>query len=488
MEEEKQALGPTQERAMCIDLDGTLVKTDLLVESILSLLSRNPVYLFALPFWLLKGKAGFKREIALRASMHPETLPYEQRVLDLLQANPGRTKVLCTASDQLLADRVAGHLGVFDRVIASNGAINMAGTAKARILVDMFGEGGYDYAGNARVDKPVWKSARGAWVFNAGKSVLAMARTQGEVLAYFPPSGNRIHAWLQAVRPHQWLKNLLIFVPLLAAHQLFEPDAVMAAALAFLAFCLCASSTYIVNDLMDIQADRLHPRKRKRPFASGSLPAIAGLAGGLLLACLGLAVSLLVSPYFAVTLAGYYLLTLAYSLKLKRVAIIDVVLLAGLYTTRIVAGAVAIQSGLSFWLLAFSMFIFLSLALVKRYAEIHALPDGNDGKTAGRDYRVGDLPIIASLGSSSGYLAVLVLAMYINSPESLALYRSPIVLWALCPIFLYWISRVWFLTTRGEMHDDPVVFAMRDGVSQAIAIATVAIMVAASFAPSVGFH
>lgn len=486
MAEPRQPRDNNQKRAICIDLDGTLLKSDLLVEAVLSLLSRHPIYIFVLPFWLLKGKAWLKRQVASRAHIDPRTLPYDQRVLDLLQASHGRPKVLCTASDHLLADKIAKHLGVFDHVIASDGRSNLAGREKARALVEIYGEQGFDYAGNAPVDKAVWRAARYAWVFNAGRKTLAIAKSQSEVLGYFPPSDNFPRAWIRVIRPHQWLKNLLLFVSLLAAHRFFEPTSVLSASLAFLAFCLSASSAYIINDLLDIQEDRIHPRKRARPFASGALPALGGLIVGPLLAFLGLTVAFLVSPFFAITAGCYYLLTLVYSLRLKRIAILDVVVLASLYTIRIVAGAVAIESGLSFWLLAFSMFIFLSLALVKRYAEM--LSQTSNGKIAGRDYQSGDLPVIAALGSSAGYLAILVLAMYINSPESLAMYQSPKLLWALCPIFLYWISRIWILTARGDMHDDPVVFAMRDRASHVITAATFIIMIAASFTPPSTFY
>lgn len=480
MSDEHNAPVSERRRAMCIDLDGTLLKTDLLLEAMLALLSRNLLYLFALPLWLLKGKAGFKREVALRVSIDPRYLPYDERVVELLKSNPDRVRVLCTASDELLIDPIAKHFGLFDKVIASNGVINLAGSVKARSLIGMFGERGYDYAGNAPVDKAVWATAHGAWVVNARHAVMGIARSCCEVLAYMPPQGNRLRAWLKALRLHQWLKNLLVFVPVLAAHRFLEAESVSKAVLAFFAFGISASSVYIINDLLDMQVDRLHPRKRNRPFASGALSALSGVVGGLLLAASGFGLSLLVSPAFTFVLCVYYVLTLAYSFKLKRVVVIDVVLLAGLYTVRIIAGAAAIGSILSFWLLAFSVFIFLSLALVKRFAEVHALMRKGGEKAAGRDYHVEDLPIIASLGSSAGYLAVLVLAMYINSPESLALYASPKVLWALCPIFLYWTSRIWFITARGEMHDDPVVFAVRDGVSQLVGISTLVVVALAT--------
>lgn len=466
--------------ALCIDLDGTLLKSDLLLEAILAMLAKNPLLIFAIPFWLLKGKAGFKRRIATSIDLDVTTLPYDQRVLGMLERATDRTRVLCTASDQLLVSPIANHLGLFDVVLASDGKSNMAGRNKATALVTRFGERGYDYAGNAPVDREVWASARGAWVVNAGKAVAAIARSQCDLLGHLPRQDSFFKGWFKAIRLHQWLKNILIFVPLIASHRFFEAQASIGAILGFMAFGLCASSVYVVNDLLDIQVDRKHYRKRFRPFASGSLSISAGVAGGVLLAAIGLGISLLVSREFTAVLIAYYLMTLAYSLKLKRIAVIDVVLLAGLYTVRIVAGAAAIQSELSFWLLAFSMFIFLSLALVKRYAELESLLRDGQSRAAGRDYQVSDLGIISSLGSAAGYLAVLVLAMYINSAESLELYASPKVLWALCPLFLYWTSRIWFIAARGGMHDDPIVFAIGDRVSRIVGVITLVVVLAAT--------
>lgn len=468
--------------ALCIDLDGTLLKSDLLLESVLALLAKNPFLIFVMPFWLFAGKAAFKRKIADQVELDVTTLPYDQRVVEMLRNAEGRTRVLCTASDRLLVEPIAEHLGLFELILASDGRTNLAGRKKALALVEIFGERGYDYAGNAPIDRSVWSSARGAWVVNAGKAVVAIARSQCDLLGHLPRQHPVFKGWLKAIRLHQWLKNILIFVPLIASHRFMEIQAVGDALLAFLGFGLCASSVYVVNDLLDIQVDRKHKRKRHRPFASAGLSIPAGMTGAILLGACGLGISLLVSRGFVAVLGTYYVLTLAYSLKLKRMAVIDVVLLAGLYTVRIVAGAAAIGSELSFWLLAFSMFIFLSLALVKRYAELEALIQDGRSRIAGRDYQASDLGIIGSLGAAAGYLAVLVLAMYINSPESLELYASPKLLWALCPLFLYWISRMWFIAGRGGMHDDPIVFAVGDVASRIVGGATLVVVFAATVA------
>ncbi|MEP6510818.1 MAG: UbiA family prenyltransferase, partial [Dokdonella sp.] len=274
--------------------------------------------------------------------------------------------------------------------------------------------------------------------------------------------------WLVALRVHQWPKNALVFVPLGAAHLAFAPKAVISALIAFLAFSLCASGAYVLNDLFDLEADRHHPRKRLRPFACGSLSILSGLVASALLTLAAFAVASALSPRFMGVLLVYAMITLAYSLRLKRAVILDVVTLAVLYTTRIIGGAVAIAVPTSLWLLAFSMFLFLSLAIVKRYAEVHRIAATSETKVAGRGYTVDDLPLIQSLGMATGYLSVLVLAFYINSTKSTELYRHHHVLWLLTPLLLYWISRVWLLARRGGMHDDPVVFALTDKVSLAV--------------------
>ena len=455
---------------LCVDLDGTLLRSDLLMESTLALLAQRPWMLFLLPWWLLRGKAHLKRQVALRVRLDPATLPYDARVLDYLRANPRRHRVLCTASDDGLVRPLAEHLGCFDEVMASDGQRNLAGSNKARALVERFGERGFDYAGNGTVDLAVWSHARRALVVNAGPALARAAASRCEVEAHWPDQGGGLRAWLRALRLHQWLKNLLVFIPLLASHRFFDPDALVASASGFLAFGLCASGVYLLNDLLDLPSDRQHPRKRLRPFAAGSLSLLQGALLAPVLALAGLAVAWWAEPRFALVLAAYYLLTLGYSLQFKRVVMLDVILLAALYTVRIIGGTVVIGAMLSFWLLAFSMFIFLSLALLKRYTELAAMLAAGRSDAAGRGYTVEDLPLLQSQGASAGYLAVLVLALYINSAESIALYARPQVLWLLCPLMLYWVSRTWVIAHRGEMNDDPVVFAATDRVSQVVGL------------------
>ncbi len=453
---------------LCVDLDGTLLKSDLFHESLLALLRINPFYAFLLPWWLLKGKAALKREIASRVSIDVASLPYDPVVLEWLHAADDRPRVLCTASDHLLADDVARHLGLFDEVIASNGIVNLRGKRKAEALVQRFGEHGFDYIGNEYIDLLVWKHARKAWVVGATPALEQAAGRVATVAGSVPHNRPGLRPWIEAARMHQWLKNLLVFLPLVASHRFLEPAAIRDASLAFLAFGLCASGVYLLNDLLDLPSDREHPRKRNRPFASARLPLAQGMLVAPLLTLAGFAVAWQVNPRFTLLLGGYYLTTLAYSLRLKQVVMLDVQLLAALYTMRIIAGAAAISSGLSFWLLSFSMFIFLGLAMLKRYTELSAMLSHGRNRANGRDYEVGDLPLLQALGCGCGLIAVMVLALYINSPESIALYSRPKMLWLLCPLLLYWTSRIWVVAHRGRMTDDPIVFSVKDRTSQVI--------------------
>ena len=452
---------------LCVDLDGTLIHSDLLLETLILLLKRNPLYGFLLPVWLRNGKAAMKAEIAKRVSLNPAALPYNQHFLDWLrgQQQAGRQLWLCTASNHRLAEAVAGHVQIFTGVLASSDTLNLSGSAKAARLVAQFGEKAFDYCGNARVDLAIWRVNRCAVAVNCQAKLLEKVKKVSEVAGIFPKPAGLWRPMLKALRPHQWAKNVLIFVPLAAAHRLGNFESIQQAVMAFLAFGFCASSVYLLNDMLDLEVDREHPRKRRRPFASGTLSLAYGLVliPALLLITLLLAINL--PMMFGVVLAGYYLLTIAYSFGLKRIVLIDTVTLAGLYTVRIIAGATAINVPLSFWLLLFSVFLFFSLALVKRYAELDAMQRHGKLKAAGRGYRIQDLPVLHSMGSASGYLCVLVLALYINSPEIEALYHHPKVIWCLCVLLLYWISRVWLKTHRGEMHDDPVIFALKDKAS-----------------------
>jgi 4-hydroxybenzoate polyprenyltransferase len=467
---------------LCVDLDGTLILSDLLLESLMLLLKRNPLYLLLVPWWLLRGKAVLKARIAERVQLNAASLPYNKDLVQWLESERrvGRSLWLCTAADERLAAAVAAHLGLFDGILASSASgVNLAGSAKAALLVERFGEGNFDYCGNEHRDLKIWQHARGAIVVRGSKRLEQETTRHVPVLRVFPPRAGSLKSILRALRPHQWAKNVLIFVPFGAAHRIGEGSSVTAVVLAFVAFCLCASSVYILNDLLDLESDRAHQRKSKRPFAAGDLSILTGL----LLAPGLLAVAIVIAAFlnfkFDLVLATYYVLTVAYSFDLKGRVLIDAIALAGLYTLRVIAGAAAVAVALSFWLLLFSVFLFLSLAFVKRFAELESLRRQQRLKAAGRGYHVEDLPILQSLGTASGYLSVLVLALYINSPDIAALYHQPKAVWLLCVLMLYWVSRVWMKAQRGEMHDDPVVFALKDRVSLGIGLlAAITVLVA----------
>ncbi|MES2297865.1 MAG: UbiA family prenyltransferase [Pseudomonadota bacterium] len=464
---------------LVVDLDGTLIHTDLLVESALTACKDNLGTLFAVPGWLGRGKAELKRELAARAELDIATLPWNLPLLEWLRAERagGRTLVLATASDLRYAQQVQAHLGCFDEVFASCDGRNLAAAHKRAALVERFGEGGYDYAGNAHDDLEVWRSARQAVVVNAPSGLQAQIGIP--VAKVFARPAGPARAWGRALRLHQWLKNALLFLPLLAAHR-FDAASWLAGALGFLAFSLCASSVYLLNDLLDLTADRHHPRKRLRPFAAGRLPALHGalLAPLLLLAALGIAFTL--SRPFGAVLIAYYGLTLAYSFYLKRIAMLDVMTLAGLYTIRIVAGAALTTIVPSFWLLSFALFFFLCLAFLKRYTELVGLHTAKGGDSKGRGYAAIDAPIVAAQGAAAGYTSVLVLAFYINSAEVTVLYREPRWLWGICVLLLYWLNRSWWLAHRGRLHDDPVIYAVMDGGSRLILLAVLALLAIAS--------
>lgn len=465
--------------ALCVDLDGTLLKSDSLFESLLSMLRRTPWRILLLPFWLAAGKARLKREVFLRGPVDVETLPYDDRIVGILRSNKDRIRVLCTAADKRLAESVASHLGCFDEVLASDGRTNLKGKAKAEALAGRFSVGGFDYAGNASCDLHAWSRAVGAIVVGSN-SLARRAAQKTTLLAHLPPTQRAgLLTWARAARVHQWLKNVLVVVPLFTSHRFFELGPALNAVLAFAAFCVCASGVYIINDLLDLDSDRQHPRKRLRPFAAGELPLVAGLIAGPALVATSVALAIACGNGFALALACYLVLTMAYSFRLKRVVMMDVVILAALYTTRIIGGTFAIGSQLSFWLLAFSMFVFLSLALLKRHTELVVISSSGREATRGRGYQSDDLPLVQALGAASGYIAVLVFALYIDSAESLALYRHPRLLWLLCPMLLYWISRMWLVSHRRAMHDDPVVFAASDRSSLAVIAACLAVVLAA---------
>ncbi|HQY58293.1 MAG: UbiA family prenyltransferase [Nitrospira sp.] len=461
-----------QKSPLCVDLDGTLIKTDLLWESLLALLKQSPFSIFQLPFWLLKGKAAFKHEIARRVTLDASTLPYDQALVEFLanERRSGRELVLATASHESFARAVAAHLELFgERVFGSGASTNLKGARKVALLVERYGVRRFAYAGNSTADLPVWAEADEAIVVNASAGLVRRAQALTPVSRVFSKSVNWPKQVAKALRVHQWAKNVLVFIPVVASHQITNRTLLLQATIAFLSFSLSASAVYIINDCLDLASDRRHPRKKDRPFASGNLSIPFGLllAAGCLVGGIGLAFALPSS--FLLVLAGYLVLTTGYSFYLKQFVLLDVIVLAQLYTVRVYGGGAATGVAPSHWLLTFSLFLFLSLALVKRFTELRLTSQSAGKELHGRGYWVTDLEHVSSIGTASGLIAVLVLALYISSKEVLLLYTHAEVLWLVCPVMLYWISRIWMLAYRNCMDDDPVVFAVKDSKSYLMA-------------------
>jgi len=471
-------------RIIVVDLDGTLVDTDMLVENVFLFLRRYPLRILVLIAWLFKGKVYFKRRLADTIMPDVVCLPYNQIILNWLkqQRADGAKLILATASDFRIANNVYKYVGIFDEVIGTKES-NISSSNKRAKLVQLYGERGYEYLGNSMADLAVWETASAIHIANPERGVLVAARKIGKVEMVFEDKPSYFPTLIKAMRIHQWAKNLLLFVPLLASHRIMEIPLLCRGLLGFIAFGACASSVYLLNDLLDLQDDRRHPSKYKRPLAAGNIPIFHALVLIPILLICALVVAFWVLPIrFAGVLAAYYLLTLAYSLWLKRVVMLDVVTLSLLYAIRVVAGAMAVELLPTFWMLTFCMFIFLSLAFVKRYTELRvALSNGTNEKIAGRGYLPEDFELLASLGGASGYISVLVLALYVNDATTGSLYRSPMWLWASCPLVLFWISRVWLLAHRGDMHEDPIVFALRDNVSLWVGIVCVVLFVLGTF-------
>ena len=469
-------------KIIAVDLDGTLTLTDTLHEAVLVLVRNKPLLIFQLPIWLARGIAYLKLKVAENSALDVAILPYNLPFVDWLkeQKASGKKIVLCTAANQLIANNVSKHFDFFDDVIASDEYTNLKSTNKRKALEGKYGEQGYDYAGNSSADEEVWAGASKAIVVNANSRLIAKASQVATVSETFPSASISLSDWFKALRLHQWLKNLLLFVPLLAAHQFANFQSLGTLIVAFISFGLCASAVYIVNDLLDLESDRQHPRKKNRPFASAKLPISLGVLIVPLLIAASISLGVIVAKDFLVVLLIYLSLTVTYSLALKRIVLVDCLTLATLYTIRIIAGAAAASITLSFWLLAFSVFIFLSLALVKRYAELKVQMQEGKSATHGRGYLVSDAPLLQTLGVSSGYISALVIVLYVRSEDVVSLYTQPLAIWLVLPILLFWVSWVWLKAERGEMHDDPIVFAAKDKASLLVAALTVVVFVYAA--------
>lgn len=473
---------------LVVDLDGTLTPTDTLLESIISLLQQSPLYFFKLVLWLFAGRAAFKRQVAAHSHFTPAHLPWRPELLAYLheQRAQGRLLILATAADASIAQVVARETGLFDQVLASDGARNLKGHAKLEAIQQAVGPR-FVYAGDSKADLPIWRAAEAAILVAASGTVCREVASHGiRIEKQFEPTRTSWRVWARALRVHQWVKNLLIFVPLLTSFEFGNVGKCVAALLAFIAFSMAASATYIGNDLWDLNNDRQHPRKKSRPLASGLLSIPRALAVANLLLLTAIAIAWSVSPAFAGMLAGYVVLTALYTWVLKQYVLMDVLMLALLYTLRVLAGAVAISVPTSPWLLAFSVFTFFSLALVKRCAELVALQHQGQRGSHGRDYQVSDLVVLWPLGIGASLCSVVVFGLFIGSPATQARYGNTDALWLVGIGLIYWVARLWIKTARGEMHDDPIVFAFYDFGSRVAIVCMLAITVAARYLPSLG--
>jgi 4-hydroxybenzoate polyprenyltransferase len=452
---------------LVVDLDGTLVNGDTLLEGVLSLIRHRPACILMLPVWALRGRAALKANIAKRFQLDATTLGYRGDLLEYLQSEQakGRRLILATAANENTAANTSQHLKLFDEVFASTESVNLKGKTKRDKLVERFGPRGFDYIGDSKSDTPIWAACRIGHIAGSmdrlPSAALAAGATQGRVFASRRP---KLKTWVRAMRPHQWVKNLLVFAPTLLNHRL-NGGILKSLILTFFAFSFVSSATYINNDLFDLAADRQHPRKSKRPLASGDLSISRGILLSFFLLISGFCLGAVVGLPLEVCLVGYLLLTSLYSSFLKGKPIIDVIALASLYTLRLYAGGVVSKSLVSPWLFQFSIFLFISLAFVKRYSELRRLFHEGREAAPGRNYRSSDLSIISQAGLTAGLMAGLVLALYVNAGEIQRLYPKPEMLWGLCPLFVYWISRVWLVAHRGNMHEDPIIWAFRDRVS-----------------------
>lgn len=454
-----------------VDLDGTLINSDLLLESFLELIKQNLLLLFIVPFWLLKGKANLKHQIARRVEIRADLLPYNADLLEYLrtQKSAGRKLVLISASNDKLVKAVATHLDVFDAAIGSSADVNCSGKRKLARIKET--DTTFVYAADGQIDLEVWTEADAAIPVKASATLQRQVATITRIEKIFDYPNQGLRPYLKALRLHQWLKNTLVFLPLALAHQLNNPTLIWHTIVAFLCFGLCASSVYVLNDLLDLPSDRQHRSKYKRPFAAGDIPLLHGLLISPVLLVFAFSLALLLPTAFILVLAFYYLCTGLYSFVLKRIMLVDVIMLAALYTIRIISGAAAISVVPSFWLLAFSMFLFFSLAAVKRYTELDYLRTTGISQTEGRGYYAQDLSMMAIFGVASAFLSVMVFALYINNEETRGQYLTPEVLWLICPLLLYMVTRIWLLAARGQIEEDPIVFALKDRVSQMVTLA-----------------
>ena len=452
--------------ALFVDLDGTLITTDTLLESIILLLKAYPLKIFSLIIWLFRDKAFFKDKVSKYKIPQADLLPYRDDVLDYIkeEKGKGRKVYLLTAANQKIADKVANHLGCFTGAFGSNDKTNLSGKQKLKRVYEIIGNAQFDYIGNSKADIPIWEKTNKIIMVNSKTVVKNKFKKSDNVQLINQKRHNtKFKIMIKGMRVHQWVKNSLLFLPIIMAHQFSNVNLLVAVLWAFISFSFCASAVYILNDLLDIETDRKHPTKKNRPLASGLMSVKIGVLLIFLLLLTSVLISIkMLSTTFLIILIIYIISTTAYSIILKQIILIDVIVLGGLYALRITAGSFASGVDVSSWLLVFSMFFFLSLAFMKRYADLILMKQNNQDEIAGRGYHVDDLDLAQKFGITSGFVAMLVLALYINSDRVIELYKSPILIWFMIPVLFYWLMRMWMVTNRGKMIDDPINYAIRD--------------------------
>jgi 4-hydroxybenzoate polyprenyltransferase len=456
-------------RPLCVDLDGTLVKTNTLYEAVIALIRARPIVAFLLPYWLMRGQSYLWQRLSERASINVALLPYRQEVLDYLRREKerGREIALVSGSHHTVVEKVAHHLGLFDRFLGSNESVHLIGLAKLSAILKLYEKRHFDYIGDTSADLSIWRMSDHAVIVSGDNSLVKRLTGVNVNTEHITPNDQSwLKALFKAMRVYQWSKNLLLFAAAFLSHNFANLTVMISAAHGFVAFSLCASAVYIMNDLFDLESDRLHTKKRYRPFAAGDLSLAYGGMFSIFLLILALVIAFALSPKFAAGLSIYFAMTFSYSFYFKKKLLVDVFLLAGLYTIRVWAGGICAGVIISNWTLAFFMSLSLSLAIAKRYSELAASADAQkEVKIHRRSYQTSDMPFLLCLGCINANISVLVIALYIASKDSSYYYTNPSALWLICPAVAYWVGRLWMLTIRGKLNEDPVLFAIKDKVS-----------------------
>ena len=462
-----------------VDLDGSLTRCDSFYENALLLLKIKPLMFLRIPAWLLRGRANLKEQVAKHARLNPSDLSYNDSLLEYLreQKKAGRRLILATGAHETIAQAVIKHLPIFDGYLATSHGQNLSGVRKLAAIKERDKE--FGYAGNAAVDLPIWREAREAIVVNAPRRVEKAVHKFGNVAKVFQDRMSTQRAIRKAMRIHQWSKNLLLFVPLLLTPNVMSASMMLKVILAFFGFSLTASGVYVTNDLFDLGGDRNHPTKKNRPLARGDLSIPLAMLLALLFFSLGIMLSYLLHWRFFALVCTYAIITTLYSMVLKKIMMVDVITLALLYSARLIGGGYVCSIPLSFWLLSFFWFFFSSLALAKRSTELLHTRDRRKLSKTRRGYLAQDLGMVNLLGVAFAASSIVVFSLYIDTPRTQMIYQHHQLLWATSLLLTYWLGRLWILTGRGEMEQDPIVFALKDPATYFIGVAMMLLVVAA---------